>query len=104
MESRAAGKTPGIALASGDGGVYEELREREAGLNIVMFGKRGAARELVQEEVDRTGHKELHESFASLKLDLTADLIKFCRRFGKFGEAARPLVVGSMRKVMNPSS
>ncbi len=81
---------------SGDGGVYEELREREARRsNVVMFGMVEAASEVMGRGRWDWDIKSCANLFAALRVELTADSIKFCRRVGeRMGEAARPLVVG----------
>jgi hypothetical protein len=76
--------------------VYEEMREREARrLNVVfhrvdeMEGDRMTGAE--RQDWDK---KSCGNIFHALKLKITEDSIKFCRRVGEKGEDARPLIVG----------
>ncbi len=77
------------ASTCNDSTVYEELREREARkLNVVMYGMGKA-----EENVYGRGRydwdvRSCANLFEALKLDLTSDSIKFCRRVGK--EAPTP--------------
>ena len=76
--------------------VYRELRERECRKLSVIFHKLGE-----NEEEKATGMQRMEwdkkscvNIFNALKLGLTEEAIKFCRRLGKKREEPRPLVVG----------
>ena len=84
------------AVKKGENEVFDEMREREIRRsNVVMYrvkehgGERATGGERL--EWDR---QQCVKICLALKLDLTNDDIKFCRRLGEKGAEARPLVVG----------
>ena len=76
--------------------IYEEMREREARkLNVIFHGvgecedERATGKD--RQEWDK---KSCVNIFRELKLSMTEEAVKFCRRVGEKQEGARPLVVG----------
>jgi flagellar biosynthesis GTPase FlhF len=83
------------AAENTDSSVYEELRERETRrLNVVMYGMGEAEESVTGKGRWEWDIKSCLNLFGALKIDLTENSIKFCRRVGERGASARPLVVG----------
>ena len=78
----------------------EETREREIRKkNVIMHRVEEAGEEVETYEERRNWDvRKCEEIFTTLKLNLTGENIKFCRRVGERGEEPRPLIVGMFRE------
>ena len=77
--------------------IYDEMRERETRrLNVVFHGVGEKESEEGDTGKDRAewDRKSCGNIFAALKLDMTEEALKFCRRLGEKGEDPRPLLAG----------
>ncbi len=77
--------------------IYDEMRERETRrLNVVFHGVGEKESEEGDTGKDRAewDKKSCGNIFAALKLDMTEEALKFCRRLGEKGENPRPLLAG----------
>ena len=77
-----------------------ETREREIRKkNVIMHRVEEAGEEVETYEERRNWDvRKCEEIFTTLKLNLTGENIKFCRRVGERGEEPRPLIVGMFRE------
>jgi len=71
----------------------KEIKARE--LNVVIHGiKENPSKEATNLERQEWDARVCGELFLDLKLSLTADSLKFCRRVGERGPNQRPMIVG----------
>lgn len=74
--------------------VFSEIRERETRkLNVLIHGMPESTEEVTQRRKE-WDIQSCCNVFTALRLNLGEEAIKFCRRVGQKGEAARPLVLG----------